>query len=234
MVERRETLSKNSDEPCRKHCPSPIISRKLKKNQTTIQKYFVIVLSVKKFNPKVDTGFLEKQIDQLVYELKTIIIPILIYGKIKQYIYLYVIVLIAHINPSMNFNGNTQEAFNFYQSVFGGEFSKIIRFKDIATAEYPVAPHEADKIIYIALPIGSTSLIGNDVPELMGKTNERENRSKIVITVDSKEEAHRIFNTLSVGSEIEVPLGDDSGDSCFAMLRDRYGIERMIDYNSWG
>ena len=87
----------------------------------------------------------------------------------------------ATLNTWINFNGNAQEAFTFYKSVFGGEFSKIVRFKDIATVEFPVAEAEENKIMYIALPIGnSTVLIANDVPEVLGRVNEHENRSKIL------------------------------------------------------
>src|SRR5215203_4507356 len=85
----------------------------------------------------------------------------------------------AVINPHINFNGNAEEAFNFYKSVFGGEFAKIIRFKDISSPEHPVAENEANKIMHIALPIGKNILMANDVPESMGRTNENENRSKI-------------------------------------------------------
>jgi PhnB protein len=113
----------------------------------------------------------------------------------------------ALINPHVNFNGNAEEAFTFYKSVFGGEFSKIIRFKDLTGFE--VAEHEKNKIMHIALPIGKSGfLMANDVPETMGKTNERENRSKIVIIAESKEEADKLFNGLSVGGEIEGPIGD--------------------------
>ena len=83
----------------------------------------------------------------------------------------------ADINPHINFNGNAEEAFNFYRSVFGGEFSKIVRFKDLASAEFEVPKHEANKIMHIALPIGKTILMANDVPEILGRTNENENRS---------------------------------------------------------
>jgi PhnB protein len=99
----------------------------------------------------------------------------------------------VRINPHINFNGNAEEAFNFYQSVFGGEFTKIIRFRDIASEDFPVSEKEADKLMNIALPIGSTYLIGNDVPEIMGRTNERENRSKISVAAESHEEAMKIF-----------------------------------------
>jgi PhnB protein len=87
----------------------------------------------------------------------------------------------ALINPHINFNGNAEEAFTFYKSVFGGAFTKIIRFKDLASAEFPVAAHEENKIMHIALPIGKNTLMANDVPEILGKTNENENRSKIVM-----------------------------------------------------
>ena len=95
----------------------------------------------------------------------------------------------ALMNPYINFNGNAEEAFNFYKSVFGGEFAKIMRFKDISGPEYPVAEKEANKIMHIALPIGKNILMANDVPESMGKVNENENRSKISISAKSKEEA---------------------------------------------
>src|SRR5690348_15787050 len=98
------------------------------------------------------------------------------------------------INPHVNFNGNAEEAFTFYQSVLGGSFTKIIRFKDLASDEFPVARHEENKLMHIDLPIGNGSmLMGNDVPEIMGKTNEHENRSKIVVTADNKEEADKLF-----------------------------------------
>jgi PhnB protein len=93
------------------------------------------------------------------------------------------------INPWINFNGNAEEAFNFYKSVFGGEFAKIIRFKDLASVEFPVPEKEENKIMYIALPISSGNvLIANDVPDFMGPVNEHENRSKILINTGSREE----------------------------------------------
>ncbi len=129
------------------------------------------------------------------------------------------------INPHINFNGNAEEAFTFYKSVFGGEFAKIIRFKDLAGPEFPVPEKEANKIMQIALPIGNCALMGNDVPESMGRTNENENRSKIYVNAESKEEAVRIFTGLSAGGQIEVPM-----EESFGMFRDRYGIEWMVSF----
>ena len=138
----------------------------------------------------------------------------------------------ASINPHINFNGNAEEAFNFYKSEFGGEFAKIMRFKDLASAEMPIAAHEENKIMYIALPIGKSVLMANDVPEILGRTNENENRSKIVISAESKEEADKLFNGLSAGGQIEMPISDSPWGTYFGMFRDKYGIEWMVEFDS--
>ena len=135
------------------------------------------------------------------------------------------------INPHINFNGNAEEAFNFYKSVFGGEFAMIMRFKDMSSPEHPVAENEANKIMHIALPIGKSILMANDVPEIMGLTNENENRSKIVISAESKEEADKLFNGLSAGGQIEMPIADSPWGSYFGCFRDQYGIEWMVDFD---
>lgn len=137
----------------------------------------------------------------------------------------------ASINPHINFNGNAEDAFNFYKSVFGGEFSKIMRFKDLASAEFPVAEREANNIMLIALPIGKSILMANDVPEILGRTNENENRSKIVISAESKEEADKLFKGLSVGGQIEMPISDSPWGTYIGMFRDKYGIEWMVDFD---
>ena len=137
------------------------------------------------------------------------------------------------INPWINFNGNTEDALTFYKSVFGGDFTKIVRFKDLASAEFPVPENEENKIMYIALPIGNGGvLIANDVPEFMGPVNENENRSKILINTESKEEAERLFNGLSVGGTVEGPMGDSPWGSYAGMFRDKYGIEWLIEFSS--
>jgi PhnB protein len=138
----------------------------------------------------------------------------------------------ALINPHINFNGNAEEAFNFYKSVFGGEFERIVRFKDISNAEYPIPEKEANKIMHIALSIGQNFLMGNDVPESMGRVDENENRSKISISAESRVEADKLFNGLSAGGNIEMPIEDSPWGSYFGMFRDKYGIEWMIDFVS--
>jgi PhnB protein len=137
----------------------------------------------------------------------------------------------ALINPHINFNGNAEEAFRFYQSVFGGEFVTIVRLKDLASPEFPVAEIDAEKIMHIALPIGPNMLMGNDVPDFLGKVNEQENRSKIAISAESREEADKLFHGLSAGGTVEAPIGDSPWGSYFGMFRDKFGIEWMVDFD---
>ena len=138
----------------------------------------------------------------------------------------------ASIQPHINFNGNAEEAFHFYQSVFGGEFSKIIRFKDLAGNGFEVAKEEENKLMNIALSIGNNVLIGNDVPQFMGIVSEEENRSKIAIFAESRAEADHIFSGLSAGGSVEVPMTDSPWGSYFGMLRDKYGIEWTITFEN--
>ncbi len=138
----------------------------------------------------------------------------------------------AIINPNINFNGNAQEAFTFYKSVFGGEFSNLVRFKDMPNPEFPLPAEESEKIMHITLPIGPNVLMGNDVPSFMGTVNEMENRSKISVSTASKEEADKLYEGLSAGGTVEMPLADSPWGSYFAMFRDKYGIEWTVDYDS--
>lgn len=136
------------------------------------------------------------------------------------------------INPWINFNGNAEEAFTFYKSVFGGEFTKIIRFKDLSGSEFHVAEDEASKIMYIGLPLGKNNvLIANDIPGFMGRVSETENRSKIYLSAESPEEADKIFNGLSAGGEVEGPIGDSPWGTYAGMFRDKYGIEWIVEFD---
>ena len=136
------------------------------------------------------------------------------------------------INPWINFNGNAEEAFTFYKSVLGGEFAKIVRFKDLSDAEFPLAENDANKIVHIALPIGKNNmLVANDVPEFMGRVNENENRSKIYVATESREEADKIFNGLSAGGDVEGPIGESPWGTYAGMFRDKYGIEWIVEFD---
>ncbi len=136
------------------------------------------------------------------------------------------------INPYTNFNGNAEEAFNFYKSVFGGEFESIVRFKDLAGPDFPVPEGEGNKIMRIVLPIGANTLIANDVPAALGPVSENENRSKISVTAESREEADRLFAGLSEDGTIEMPMDKSPWGTYFSMFRDKYGIEWTIEFTA--
>ena len=137
----------------------------------------------------------------------------------------------AKINPHIHFNGNAEEAFEFYKSVFGGSFSKIMRFKELSTEGFQFPEEELNKIMHIALPISAGCvLMGSDVPNMLGIVNENENRSKITVSAESKEEAAAIFTGLSAGGTIEFPMGDSPWGNYFGAFRDKYGVEWMVDF----
>jgi len=138
----------------------------------------------------------------------------------------------ATINPYINFNGNAEEAFNFYKSVFGGEFETIVRFKDLEGPDFPVPENEANKIMRIVLPIGANTLIANDVPDALGRVNENENRSKISISAESREEADQIFDGLTIGGTVEMPMDESPWGTYFGMFRDQFGIEWTVEFDS--
>jgi PhnB protein len=138
----------------------------------------------------------------------------------------------AQINPYIHFNGNAEEAFTFYKSVFGGAFAMVMHFKDMSYLQGITTNDEANKIMHIALPIGKHSiLMGSDTPSALGTHNEEETRSKISISAISKEEADQLFTGLSAGGQVEMPIGDSPWGSYFGMFRDKFGIEWMIDFD---
>jgi PhnB protein len=137
---------------------------------------------------------------------------------------------VATFNPYLNFPGNTEEAFKFYKSVFGGEFSNLTRFKDTPeSAKLP--PSEKEKIMHISLPIGKGNiLMATDALESMGHKVAAGNNFSISIETESKEEAKKYFNGLSVGGKTEQPLQDTFWGAYFGMTVDKFGIHWMISY----
>ena len=134
----------------------------------------------------------------------------------------------ATINPYLNFKGNTEEAFNFYRSVFGGEFEIIQRFKDTPEAErLPATDH--DKIMHIALPIGKNNiLMGTDALESAGQTLTQGNNFSLSISTDSDDETGKIFNALSAGGTVTMPLDKMFWGSYFGMCTDKFGVQWMV------
>ena len=136
----------------------------------------------------------------------------------------------AKINPHIHFNGNTEEAFKFYKSVLGGEFKRLLRFKVLSSKGFDFPEEELHKILNISLVFGENNTItGSDVPNMLGTVNENENRSKITIIADSREEAEALFNGLSEGGTVEMPIGDGPWCAYFGAFRDKYGVEWMIE-----
>lgn len=140
----------------------------------------------------------------------------------------------AKINPHILFKGNTEEAFGFYKSVFGGDYTTLMRMKDLPSdPNNPLTESVANKIVFIALSIGkSNSLIGSDVGEqFMDEELVTGNRYTISITAESREEANQLYNGLSAGGAIEMPLEDSPLGSCFAMFTDQFGIQWMLSFD---
>jgi PhnB protein len=134
----------------------------------------------------------------------------------------------AVINPYLNFNGNCEEAFNFYKSVFGGEFTSIQRFKDVPS-ENPLPEAEGDWVMHVELPIGKgTVLMGSDSPSTMGKIVNG-NNYHISIQSDNTEETDRLFAGLSAGGQVSMPLQETFWGARFAMFVDKFGIQWMIN-----
>lgn len=106
-----------------------------------------------------------------------------------------------------------------------------MRFKDLESEDFQVAEEEANKIMRITLPIGGSTLIANDVPEALGKVSEQENRSKISVSTQSREEADTIFAGLTVGGTVEMPMNESPWGSYFGMFRDKYGIEWTVEFD---
>lgn len=133
------------------------------------------------------------------------------------------------LNPYLNFNGNTEEVFNFYKSVFGGEFAMVMRFGDTPGCEN-MPETEKNGIMHIALPIGSNVLMGTDVPKSMEQVTAGTNMS-ISVNVSSREEADRVYNGLSAGGKATMPINDMFWGDYYGMLTDKYQIQWMISYS---
>jgi PhnB protein len=136
------------------------------------------------------------------------------------------------INPYLTFNGNTEEAFNFYKSAFGGEFAMVMRYKD-APAEHQMGETDGNKIMHIALPIGQgTVLMGSDSPGMYGKVTMDTN-FQIAVSAESEEEADKLFQGLSAGGKVTMPMEKTFWGDYFGMFTDKYDVQWNVgfDYN---
>ncbi len=139
------------------------------------------------------------------------------------------------VNPYLNFSGNCEEVFDFYKSVFGGEFLTVMRFKDVPAEaldeSHQLPDSEAEKIMHVALPLGpGTILMGSDVPEAMGPVTTGGNFA-ISLSAESEAEATVLFNKLSAGGQVTMPLDKAFWGDYFGMLTDKFGVQWMVSYD---
>lgn len=138
----------------------------------------------------------------------------------------------AKLNPYLNFSGNAEEALNFYQSIFGGEFSSVVRFKDFPMEGVKVPKADENKIMHIGLPLGGDHwLMASDTLESLGQKLIPGNNVYINVTPESKAEADRIFNALAAGGTVEMPIADQPWGDYYGSLRDKFGVQWMVNYS---
>lgn len=135
------------------------------------------------------------------------------------------------VNPYLNFDGKAEEAFHFYRSVFGGEFTAVMKM-DTAPGWDNLSEEEKDRIMHISLPIGKdTVLMASDIVPSMGHTLNQGNNLYISLHPESREEADRLFNGLSKGGEVEMPMEDQFWGDYFGSFTDKFGVKWMVNYN---
>ena len=137
--------------------------------------------------------------------------------------------MVQSVNPYLNFPGNTLEAFEFYRSVFGGEFPMVLRFRDFP-GNMGAPDAAADRIAHIALPIGQNVLMGTDVIGDSLAAFKLGTNSYVVVTPDDAAEARRLFDGLSVGGRVEMPLQATEWAEQYGILVDRFGVQWMVSY----
>jgi PhnB protein len=137
----------------------------------------------------------------------------------------------ATLNPYLNFNSNCEEAFNFYKSVFGGEFAMMMRFGE-APCEVSGDSAEANKVMHVSLPVGDCMLMGSDCPDSYGMKITSGNNYNISINAESREEADRLFSGLSAGGNALFPMQDQFWGDYFGMLSDKFGVQWMISFSN--
>jgi len=138
----------------------------------------------------------------------------------------------TRLHSYLNFAGNAEEAFNFYRSVFGGEFSSVARFKDFPMEGVSIPEEDQDKIMHVALPIGEDDiLMASDTLQSLGQELVQGNHIYVSVHPTSKEEADRIFNALSEGAGIEMPIADQAWGGYYGALKDKFGVMWMVNYS---
>jgi PhnB protein len=136
------------------------------------------------------------------------------------------------LHTYLNFAGNTEEAFNFYRSVFGGEFTSLVRFKEFPMEGVNIPKEDEDKVMHVALPIGEGNvLMATDTLQSLGQQLVQGNNVYISVDPSSKEEADRLFDALSDGGEVEMPIADQAWGDYYGSFKDKFGVMWMVNYS---
>jgi len=137
------------------------------------------------------------------------------------------------VNVYLTFNGNCMEAFDFYKSIFGGDYANVSHYKDMpAGQESQVDKEDGDKIMHIALPVSQeTMLMGSDTGGQWASSFYPGNNFSLSISTDSKEKADHLFNGLSTGGMITMPINKTFWGDYFGMFTDKFGINWMVSFN---
>lgn len=136
------------------------------------------------------------------------------------------------LHTYLNFAGNAEEAFEFYRSVFGGEFSSLVRFDDMPMEGVDIPDEDGKKIMHVSLPIGEDSiLMASDTLESLGQQLRPGNNAYVSVHPTSREEADRIFTALADGGEIEMPIADQAWGDYYGSLEDRFGVHWMVNHS---
>ena len=139
------------------------------------------------------------------------------------------------LNPYLNFAGNAEEAFNFYKSVFGGEFTSVVRFKDFPMKGVKIAKKDENKIMHIGLLVSKDDiLMASDTLESLGQKLNQGNNVYISVHPETREDANRIFKALSAGGEIEMTIADQPWGDYYGSLKDKFGVLWMVNYSENG
>jgi PhnB protein len=139
---------------------------------------------------------------------------------------------VTRLHSYLNFAGNAQEAFDFYKSVFGGEFSSVVRFKEFPMEGVAISEEDGEKLMHIGLPIGEDNLLmASDVLESLGQRLVQGNNVYVSVHPTSREDAGRIFTALSEGAEIEMPIADQAWGDFYGSLKDKFGVQWMVNYS---
>lgn len=137
----------------------------------------------------------------------------------------------ARLDTYLNFQGNTEEAFEFYRSVFGGEFTSVMRFGEMPGCdEMEISEEDKGKIMHISLPVGNAILMATDSLESMGQKLEFGNNTHLSFSPDSREEADRVFAALADGGKVHMPLDDMFWGDYWGSLTDRFGVNWMVNF----